>query len=219
MISKIAGRKEGPMPGRDSRRAPGWILTALLTAGFPGLVLSAEVHAGFEPCGIPAQERTVQCGKCRIAVLGTYVSRDWMPIVSNPGPDGGSPLYVRTKLTLDNSAGDATELALRAAIVDSKGKSYPISFGTRPGSRPFAGDISKSRSTSNAAKDSTVVAVRSESWDGRLNRGEVREIELAAGDGPYLPAGSRVRVWMEWTDTMGNTAVITTPDVPIERTD
>ena len=49
--------------------------------------------------------------------------------------------------------------------------------------------------------------------------GEGREVELLAGDGPYLPVGSDVRVAMTWTDQAGHTVAVTTPDASINRTD
>jgi hypothetical protein len=52
-----------------------------------------------------------------------------------------------------------------------------------------------------------------------LNAGEIREIELAMDEGPYLPAGSSIHVWMEWSGNKGDIVVIQTPDQPIERTD
>ncbi|HTY62931.1 MAG TPA: hypothetical protein VMG30_11830 [Acidobacteriota bacterium] len=201
----------------SARKAAGWSLATLLATGFLGIALSTKNDSAASP--LQAIDKTIQCGKCKITVIGAYCWRDWMPVVAKPGPDGGSPLHARVKLTLDNSAGDPTELGLRAAIVDGKGQSYPLSFGIRRYSRPFADDVSGRGRISAAAKGKSAATSQGESWNGNLNRGEVREVELVATDGPFLPAGSRVRVWMEWTDKAGNTAVITTPDFSIERTD
>lgn len=65
-------------------------------------------------------------GNCRIIVQETNVWRDWMPIVDKPGPDGGSPLHVKIRLRLDNSAGDEKKLSFEAAVVDDKGQSHAI---------------------------------------------------------------------------------------------
>jgi hypothetical protein len=219
MISRIADMENKRIPGRNASHATAWVLVACLTTGFLCFAFSTNVKAGFDSSLIQAMDKTVQCGKCRITVLGIYCWRDWMPIVTKPGPDGGTPLYASVRLTLDNSAGDATELAFRAAIVDSKGQSYPVSFEIRPAARPFTDDISKSFRISGIAKDSAIVPTFRDSWNGKLNGGEIREIGIAAVDGPYLPAGSRVHVLMECTDKTGNTVVITTPDVRIERID
>jgi hypothetical protein len=56
-------------------------------------------------------------------------------------------------------------------------------------------------------------------WDSVLQPGENREVELLAGDGPYLPVGSSVRVEMTWTNQDGDSVVVTTPKAPINRTD
>jgi hypothetical protein len=177
-----------------------------LCAGFLSLVLSKDT--------------TVQCGKCRITVLGTYFWRDWMPIVRSPGPDGGSPLHARVKVSLDNSAGDANKFTFRTAIVDDKGQSYPVAFHVFSNSRNLSDNNAKSHRTySIETEKAPVTGEYNMIWDGGLNPGEIREIELTTAEGPYLAAGSRVHLRIEWTDQKGDTAALSTPDEFIERTD
>ncbi len=52
-----------------------------------------------------------------------------------------------------------------------------------------------------------------------LQGGEIREVELATAEGPYLPVGSSIHVRIEWTDKKGDTEVVRTPDESIRRTD
>jgi hypothetical protein len=77
------------------------------------------------------KETVYELGACKIQVLKEYFWRDWMPIVSRPGTDGGSPLYSKVTLSLDNSIGGSNKLSFQAVIVDNKGRSYPANFQSR----------------------------------------------------------------------------------------
>jgi len=55
---------------------------------------------------------------------GAY--RDWMPIVGEPGPDGGSPLVASARLTVHNSGDAAVDLAIGDAGVVTKAGAFPI---------------------------------------------------------------------------------------------
>jgi hypothetical protein len=195
-------------------------IAVCLFAGYLGFSLSAEINRIPNRARNAAKDTVVQCGKCRITVLGTYFWRDWMPIVRSPGPDGGSPLHVRINLSLDNSSGDVNKLTFRAAIVNDKGQSYSVPFRISPSFGDLAGNVSKSpRIYSIGTPKAGTGNSDGEMWDGGLNPGEIREIELAIADGPYLPVGSSVHVEIECSDKQGNMAVARTPDESIERTD
>jgi hypothetical protein len=182
-------------------------------------ILGYALYVKGDPARDSAKDTTVRCGKCRITVLGTYFWRDWMPIVRSPGPDGGSPLHARVKLSLDNSAGNANTFTYRAAIVDNKGQSYSVPFRIFPNFRDLPDDNSKSRRTNSIGTEKAVPSQFNATWDGGLDPGEIREIELATAEGPYLSVGSSIHVRIEWTDKTGDMAVFSTPDEPIERTD
>jgi len=155
-------------------------------------VFASGVDLRVDPAPVSSRGASFKLGACEIRVLDAYFWRDFMPIVSRPGPDGGSPLRVRVRLSVDNSRGVENKFSFRAVIVDEKGQSHPITFrGTQRGMM----------------------------WDGEINTSEVREIELVAADGPYLPAGSGVHVEITWTDRKGDSVIVRTPVAQINRTD
>ena len=122
-------------------------------------------------------------------------------------------------MSLDNSAGDANKFTFRTAIVDDKGQSYPVAFRVFSNSRNLPDDNAKSHPTYNMETGTAVTGKYNVMWDGELNRGAIREIELATAEGPYLRVGSSVHLRIEWTDQEGDTAVVSAPDEFIGRTD
>lgn len=104
-------------------------------------------------------------GKCRITAASIYAWRDWMPVVSKPGPDGGSPLHAKVTLTLDNSAGEATKLNCNAVVVDEKGGPAYCWFLA-----PFAGGANLSPATTPSAAKPSTPAVREASNKWMLMR-------------------------------------------------
>ena len=180
---------------------------------------AAETNPYLDPARSATKGTASQLGNCRITVLGTYFWRDWMPIVSRPGPDRGSPLRAKVKLSLDNARGTASKLSFRAVVVDDKGQSYPVTFHVLPNYRVLPDDVSKSYRTLDEATKKTVAAQDDLTWNGELKPGEVREVELATADGPYLPVGSRVHLEITWTDKRGDSVTVRTPDAQIQRTD
>ena len=113
----------------------------------------------------------------------------------------------------------ATKLSVRAVVLDGQGQSYPIIFSPLPNYRVLPDATAKTyRDLDVKARAGTDAKYRV-IWDGGLMAGESREVGLPAGDGPYLPVGSAVRVAMTWTDPAGRTGAVTTPAAPINRTD
>jgi len=218
-ISRDTSRKERAMPDRGGRHVTGCFFVLWLTVGCLSPAFSAEVNPHLDPAWISGKNTAAALGACRMTVVGASFWRDWMPIVSKPGPDGGSPLHVRVKLSLDNSAGEANKLSFRAAIVDRNGQSYPAPFRVLPNFRVLPDDVSRSYRTYDVEAKKAALSKYSVVWDGGLIPGETREVELATAEGPYLPAGSSIHVRIEWTDKKGNTVVVKTPDEPIKRTD
>jgi hypothetical protein len=188
-----------------------WILAGLLIAGSRGL--TADSTSG------GATSAAAKLGPCTITVLDTYFWRDWMPIVDRPGPDHGSPLRAKIKLRIDNSAAGATKLSVRAVVLDDQGQFHPITFNPLPNYRILPEAVAKTYRDLDEKTRAETDAKYNVIWDGLLRPGESREVELLAGDGPYLPVGSDVRVAMTWTDQTGNSVAVTTPKTPIQRTD
>ncbi|HTX67062.1 MAG TPA: hypothetical protein VMD31_14925 [Opitutaceae bacterium] len=178
-----------------------------------GAGFSAETTAG------GAKGSSARLDSCTITVLEVYCWRDWMPIVAQPGPDRGSPLRVKVRLQLDNSTGAATHLAFRGRVLDEAGKGYPITFGAQPNYRILPVAVAATYRDLTPGAREAVDAKYGVVWSGPLQPGESREVELLAGDGPYLPVGSAVRVELTWTDAKGASVSLTTEPAPINRTD
>jgi hypothetical protein len=195
------------------------VTSACLTVSLPCPAYAAEIsqHAG--PVRIFADDTVSALGACKITVLKTYFWRDWMPIVSRPGPDRGSPLHAKVQLSLDNSTGNADTFSFRAVIVDSKGKVYPTTFHVLPNYRVLPEDIDKSYSTLDDKTRKSIDARYNVVWNGELKPGEVRTVEFLGADGPYLPVGDMAHVEITLTDLKGDSIVVRTPDAIIHRTD
>jgi hypothetical protein len=218
-ISRVAGEKGKWTPGRARRNVAVGIFAVGFTVGCLRPSFAAEINPYPGPAQISAKETAAAPDTCRVAVVGAYFWRDWMPIVGKPGPDGGSPLHARVKLSLDNSAGDANKLSFRVLIVDQNGQSYSAPFSVLPNFRVLPDDVFKSYRTYDAESKKAVIVKYNVRWDGGRSQGEIREVELATAEGPYLPVGSSIHVRIEWTDKNDATAVVRTPDEPIKRTD
>ncbi|MRR17565.1 MAG: hypothetical protein EG826_14030 [Deltaproteobacteria bacterium] len=201
-VLKTAIRSQRP-PRRFGGCAAAWILLASLVVLCPYAAIAGETNPYWNPAWSSEKQTVARLGESRITVLEVYAWRDWMPIVKNPGPDGGSPLRVRIKLKLDNARGETNRLSFHAVIIDGREQSYPVTFRSLPDAHQFTDTNKKS------------AALR----EGTLPAGEIRVIDLLADQGPYLPAGSEIYIRMEWTDSAGQTAVIRTPAQPVKRTD
>jgi hypothetical protein len=173
------------------------LITGCLWPGF-----AAGINRHVDQVMASGKGAAFKIGACEISVLDTYFWRDFMPIVSRPGPDGGSPLRAKVKLSIDNSRGPDNKFSFEAAIVDDRGQIYPVPFRIME-----QGRMSSSATTRGAM------------WDGEIKTAEVREIVLVTAEGPYLQVGSSIHVEMTWTDRKGDSAVVRTPDGQIRRTD
>jgi hypothetical protein len=202
-----------------------WILAVCLIAGCqsPGSVV--QIKPGIEPNpyidqpSFSPKSAAANPGKFKATVLDTSVWRDWMPIVERPGPDGGSPLHAKIKLWLDNSAGDTENLSFQAVVVDGKGQSYDLAFHVLPNFRVLPEKILNAYRTCDEDTKKKVIAKYNVIWNGVLKKGESREVEFAVAEGPYLPVGSNVHIEIMWKDLKGDTMVVKTPEVAIERSD
>jgi len=148
-----------------------------------------------DPPGVSQNADRAELGGCTITILTASLWRDWMPIVSRPGPDGGSPLYGKISVKIDNSKDQDQVLSFQVKIIDEKVQTYSVplrivSTSTNPGQ-----------------------------LDGRIAAGAVMQYELSTDSGPYLPAGSTVHVEITVTNQKGESATVKSRDVVIDRTD
>ncbi|OPY70358.1 MAG: hypothetical protein A4E57_00633 [Syntrophorhabdaceae bacterium PtaU1.Bin034] len=183
---------------------------------------AGETHAQTSPClqgtGSSSGQAAVELGQCRITVLSTYFWRDWMPMISRPGPDRGSPLRAKVKLWVENKGIGPVRLSYKAVVVDDRGASYPVAFRTLPNFRVLPEEAQKAYRGYDAEAKKEAMEKYNVVWDGVLKKGEGREVEIMTSEGPYLPAGSRIHVEITWTDEKGNSAALRTPDDDIKQT-
>jgi len=158
-------------------------------------------------------------GNCRITMTEAIAWRDWMPIVEQPGPDGGSPLHAKIRLWLDNSAGDLTRLSYEAVIVDEKGTTHTLPLNVLPNFRVLPDDLRTSFKSLDDDTRKKSMSKYNVIWNGVLNKGESREVELISAEGPYIPAGSRVRIEMIMKNRKGKRQVLKSSEISIRRTD
>jgi hypothetical protein len=180
---------------------------------------AAETNPYADPAWLSRKGTASGLEAYKVHVLEAYFWRDWMPIVGHPGPDRGSPLHAKVKLSLENSTGGTAELSFQAIMVDDRGQSYPITFRALPNYGVLPDTVIKSYRTSDDETKKSVTPRYTMAWNGELKPGEVREVELIAADGPYLPVGSRVHAEIRVTDRKGGSVMVRTPDAPINRTD
>jgi hypothetical protein len=185
----------------------------------PCSIFAAEANPYYNPLWRSSDSESYQLGDCRIRVLHTYYWRDWMPIVSSPGPDGGSPLRAKINLAFDNSKGGDNSFSFQVVIMDSKGQSYPVPFKILPNYRVLPEDVVKSYRDMNEEAKKAAIVQYNVFWNGRLKAGEIREVVLATSEGPYLPVKSRIQAEITWTDEKGNVVKVKTAEEPINRTD
>lgn len=216
---KIMGAKLIRIRCRSMGQVIGLIFVVCLVASHLCPVPAAAANPYYDPAWILEKATAVQTGKCKILALRIYPWRDWMPMVADPGPDGGSPLRVRVSLIFDNSRGEAEKLSFRAFIVDSQGQSYPVIFRVMPNYNVLPDAVAKAYPSYDNEARKSAMAQYNVIWDGTLKAGETRDTELFTNQGPYLTVGSIIHVRLEWTDGKGNTVVLKTPEESIKRTD
>jgi hypothetical protein len=190
-----------------------WMLMVCLIAGWASRAAVSQVDTAVE------KRAKGQVGKCEITVTETYFWRDWRPIVSHPGPDGGSPLHAKVRMLMDNSKGDANKFSFKAVLVDAQGQSYPVAFSVLPNFRVLPADVSNAYRDYDEKAKKDAMAKYNVMWDGVLKPGESRVVSLATAEGPYLPVGSRIHVEITWTDEQGDSVAVKTPEAEINRTD
>lgn len=127
-----------------------------------------------------------------VRLLDASLWRDWMPIVQEPGADGGSPLYARIELDLHNRGRTPLRLTWHVELV----------VGAKVYALPFQ------------AQDKT-----GKTWTGRLGADARQVVELFTRAGPYLAVGTEVYARAVFSADDGERVTMETPVHAIERTD
>lgn len=206
-------------PMKSSMYVIKWIGAVCLITACLCPVFATEINPYVDPAWLSTQSAASQLGACKISILQTYFWRDWMPIVSRPGPDGGSPLRAKVNLSFDNSRGGDNKFSFQVVIMDDKGQTHPVPFRVLPNYRVLPDAVIKSYRNLDEEAKRAVAAKYHVMWNGELKAGEIREVGLSTAEGPYLPVGSRIHAEITLTDQKGDSVKVRTPDERINRTD
>jgi len=218
-ISTLVGVRERCTSDLTTRQVMRCFFALCLIAQCLSFAFASEIEPYFDPARDSTTGTVSRFSACKITVLQAHFWRDWMPIVGRPGPDRGSPLRAKVRLSLDNSTGGMDKLSFRAIVVDDQGQSYPVTFHVLPNCRVLPDAASKSYRNLDAQAKRPLAAKDNVTWNGEIRPGEVMEIELVTAEGPYLPVGSSVHVEITWTYKKGESVVVKSPAAPIQRTD
>ena len=154
---------------------------------------------GDSPTSPSDLEETVRVGEVSFSVNRASLGRDFMPIVVNPGPDGGTRLR-GTVLVRAANEGQAVAFTVSAKVYDGKHTSYPVTV------------------VAHDHDQETLNPGREVLWPGTIAAGGVQWVELRFTDGPYLPVGSRAAVVLTWLERGGRTGSMRTAEVEIGGT-
>jgi len=167
------------------------------------LALAASIAiaacGGDSPTSPSNLKDTVKVGDVSFSVIRTTLARDFMPIVVNPGPDGGKPL-AGTVIVRAGNDGGGTSFALGASVYDASGTRHAVTVA--------AHDYDQE----------TLFPGRDIIWTGTIGPGRIQWLELRLSGGPYLAVGSRAYVVIDWTEQGGRTGSMRTADVDIGGT-
>lgn len=142
---------------------------------------------------IDLMKRSGNLGKIFVSVDSVYCWRDWMPIVQKPGPDGGSPLYLKSNLQFDNSSGSEEKLSWTSYVFDVETRKFYLV--------------------------QLVDKMHVPNWDGQILDSEETKIELMSHDGPYLAAGGQVILVFRLEDRSKRILWLKSRITNIDRTD
>jgi hypothetical protein len=197
-----------------------WLRPAFAAENNPSLNNPRTDIQDTDPVIVANEYPAFTLGTCKITVLKTYLWRDWMPVVDQPGSDKGSPLHSKIQLNLDNSAGGGIKLSYQGVVISSKGQSFAVTFTVLPNYRliPESIDNPESWQTMDETARKAVIAKYNVLWTGELKPGETRKVELLSADGPYLPGGDIATVEITLTDQKGRSVVVKSPSTLIHKT-
>lgn len=132
-------------------------------------------------------------GNIFVSVGSVYCWRDWMPIVQKPGPDGGSPLYIKSNLQFDNSPGSEERIMWESYVFDVEAREF------------------------HAVQ--LVDKIHVPKWDGQILESAEKQIELMSHDGPYLASGGEVILVFRFEDRSRRVLWLKSRITKIDRTD
>ena len=158
-----------------------------------GLSLCAADQPKEQIPDIDAIKESGNLGKCSVSVGSVYCWRDWQPVVEKPGADGGSPLYIKSNLQIDNSTGSTGRISWESYVLDVETHEFHLVELVDKKGAP--------------------------KWDGRISDSEVKESELMTHDGPYLAVGRQVILVFHLKDQSGRILWLKSKKVQIKRTD
>ena len=178
-----------------------WVILSMTVIGCAGQQVNPAFEEGSES-GMPKQPSSanarslptsVVINDVRIEATSASFWRDWMPMVSRPGPDGGSPLYSLVRFQFHNTGTTTRRFSFTAEVHDGTGGIHAVPFRIM---RTYSGPP----------------------WNGEIGPGERRDIEILSHDGPYLQIRSRVFAVVTWSDGQGGRGVLRSPDGSIDQT-
>jgi len=168
-----------------------------------GLALAASIAlaacGGDSPTSPSNLKETVKVGGVSFTVIRTTLGRDFMPIVENPGPDGGRQL-AGTIIVRAANEGRATAFTLAASVYDAKGTKHPVTI------------VAHDYDRETLFPGSDII------WPGSMAAGGIQWLELRLTGGPYLAVGSRAYVVLDWTDEGRHKGSMRTAEVEIGGT-
>ena len=127
-----------------------------------------------------------------ITLSDPYLWRDWQPVVSNPGADGGSPLRAAVTLLITNGEEIKRAISWKTFLESADGEQFLLQWTDRAQTPQFA---------------------------AALGPGQTYEVELVAHNGPYLPVGSSVSIHFQFETDGDQTGHLSSGSVNVERTD
>ena len=127
-----------------------------------------------------------------ITLSDPYLWRDWQPVVSNPGADGGSSLRAAVTLIITNREEIKRPISWKAFLESADGEQFPLHWTDRAQTPQFA---------------------------ATLGPGQTYQVDLVAHNGPYLPVGSSTSIHFEFETDGDQTGHLSSASVSVERTD
>jgi len=170
------------------------ILSLIQLCSFP--VRAQNTNIQLPPSGPVATTGSIT--GCVITVDDAFFWRDWMPTVSmdtvpsNKSNDGGKPLYVSVSLKLDNLKGPQKQLSWEAFILAEDNTIYPLNLVDETG-KP--------------------------GWTGIIEAGETKNVKLMSHNGPYIAVGTKMEVFIRFTDQDHAQTWVKTASLEIVKTE
>ena len=163
------------------------------------LAIAVSACGGDSPTSPSDLKETVNVGDVSFGVNRTTLWRDFMPVVREPGPDGGARMAGWIVVRAANQGREAS-FTLEASVYDGAGNRHPVTV--------VAHDYDRE----------TQFPGQEVLWTGSIGSGAVQWLELRLSAGPYLPVGSRAYVVLQWSERGGGRGSMRTAEVEIGGT-